>query len=271
MPELPEVEIVTRNLNQIVKPFEKVVEIKFYRKNLRNIIPVKAIQKLAGMQIIRIYRRAKFIIFEFAEGSIISHLGMSGYWRIEQLGWIKKKHDHISIQLEAGRFLVYNDARRFGEFDYFLASEVGLRFKNFGPEPLAAETDLEELTANFRKLKTFIKVALMNQKNLVGVGNIYASEALFHSKVKPTRKANRVTKAEYARLWSEVQKVLNKAILAGGSSIQNYQNSYGEKGLFQSQFAVYGRVNQACLICSDKIKTASLGGRSTFWCSGCQK
>ena len=271
MPELPEVEIVTRNLNQIVKPFEKVVEIKFYRKNLRNIIPVKAIQKLAGMQIKRIYRRAKFIIFEFAEGSIISHLGMTGYWRIEQLGWIKKKHDHISIQLEAGRFLVYNDARRFGEFDYFLASEVGLRFKNFGPEPLAVDTDFEKLTADFKKLKTVIKVALMNQKNIVGVGNIYASEALFQAKIKPTRIASRITKVEYAKLWTEVQKVLDKAILAGGSSIQSYQNSYGEKGSFQFQFAVYDRVNQACLFCGAKIKNLYLGGRSSFWCSCCQK
>ena len=271
MPELPEVEIVTRNLNQIVKPFEKVVEIKFYRKNLRNIIPVKAIQKLAGMQIKRIYRRAKFIIFEFAEGSIISHLGMTGYWRIEQLGWIKKKHDHISIQLEANRFLVYNDVRRFGEFNYFLFNEVGLRFKNFGPEPLAVETDLEKLTANFRKLKTVIKVTLMNQKNIVGVGNIYASEALFLAKIKPTRKANRITEVEYTRLWSAVRLVLDKAILAGGSSIQNYQNSYGEKGSFQSQFAVYGKEKQACSICGDKIKIEKLGGRSTFWCSSCQK
>lgn len=271
MPELPEVEIVTRNLNQIVKPFEKMLAIKFYRKNLRNIIPKKAIQKLVGSPIKRIYRRAKFIIFEFTEGSIISHLGMTGYWRLEKLDMIKKKHDHISIRLEEDRFLVYNDARRFGEFDYFSFEKVSSRFKNFGPEPLADETDWKKLTADFKNSKSLIKVALMNQKNIVGVGNIYASEALFQAKIKPNRNANRITLLEYAKLWLEVRKVLKKAILAGGSSIQNYQNSYGEKGSFQSQFSVYGRAKQKCLLCGTEIKSAIFGGRSTFWCSSCQK
>ena len=271
MPELPEVEIVTRNLNQIVAPNEKMLEIKFYRKDLRHKIPIKAIQELCGSEIKKIYRRAKFIIFEFAEASIVSHLGMTGYWRLENLNWIKRKHDHISIRLAGNRFLIYNDARRFGEFNYFLSAQVNNRFKNFGPEPLSTETDFNKLTADFKKLKNLIKVALMNQKNLVGVGNIYASEALFKAKIKPNRLASRISLLEYSRLWLEIQNVLQKAILAGGSSIQNYQNGYGEKGSFQSQFAVYGRAKQMCLVCRCKIKTKIFGGRSTFWCSECQK
>ncbi len=248
-----------------------MLEITFYRKDLRHKIPIKLIQELSGSEIKKIFRRAKFIIFEFAEASIVSHLGMTGFWRLENLNWIKRKHDHIAIRLVADRFLVYNDARRFGEFNYFLASKVSSRFKNFGPEPLSLDTDFNKLTTDFKKLKTFIKVALMNQKNLVGVGNIYASEALFKAKIKPTRTANRITQLEYTRLWLEIQTVLQKAISAGGSSIQNYQNGYGEKGSFQSQFAVYDRAKQMCLICGSKIKSATLGGRSTFWCLVCQK
>ncbi len=271
MPELPEVEIVVRNLNEIVKPAEKMLDVTFFRKDLRNPFPLKVIRKLYGCTIKKIYRRAKFIVFEFDEGCLISHLGMTGYWRLEKSDWLRKIHDHIAIQLAGGRYLIYNDARRFGEFDFYTYAELDSRFQKLGPEPLDSQTDWVWLTTQFKKLKTEIKVALMNQKYLVGVGNIYASEALFRAKIKPTRKANRVSQKEYSKLWTEVKIVLLEAIQAGGSSIQNYQNGYGKKGDFQSRFAVYDRAGMPCLICNTLTKITLLSGRSSFWCPRCQK
>ncbi|MBC7465656.1 MAG: bifunctional DNA-formamidopyrimidine glycosylase/DNA-(apurinic or apyrimidinic site) lyase [Bdellovibrio sp.] len=271
MPELPEVEITTRNLNKIIQPPEVVQEWIFYRKDLRNVIPVTKIKKLNGSQLKKISRRAKFIIFEFENDSIVSHLGMTGYWRVETKNWQKKAHDHIAMKLNEDKYLVYNDPRRFGEFDIFKNSNLHERFAHFGPEPLQQDLDLDVLTKTFKKINSTIKVALMNQKYLVGVGNIYASEALFRSKIKPHKKANKVRAADYALLWTEVKKVLQEAIEAGGSSISDFKNSYGEKGDFQKRFLVYDRKDELCFTCHHPIQSLVLGGRSTFWCRHCQK
>lgn len=271
MPELPEVEITTQTLNKIIQPPVVVEEWIFYRKDLRNKIPINKIKKLNGSRLKKISRRAKFIIFEFEEHSIISHLGMTGYWRIENKNWQKKTHDHIAMKLTDDKFLVYNDPRRFGEFDLFKNSDVHQRFSEFGPEPLEENIDLALLTKTFKKLNTAVKVALMNQKYLVGVGNIYASEALFRSGIKPQKKASLVTAAQYEKLWSEVKKVLLESIQAGGSSISDFKNSYGEKGDFQNRFLVYDREGQLCKTCHEPIKSLVLGGRSTYWCRSCQK
>ncbi len=271
MPELPEVEITTRNLQSILDLPAPIIAFEFFRSNLRNKIPIKAIQKMNGSELVRIYRRAKFIVFEFSEGNVISHLGMTGSWRSEKTGWARRKHDHIALSFSGNRCLVYNDPRRFGEFDLYTSTEMQQRFEAFGPEPLHAETNWQEITGKFKSLKTEIKVCLMNQKYLVGVGNIYASEALFRAGIRPGKKANRLSLHEYERLWQHVQIVLQKAIKAGGSSIQNFKNGYGKTGNFQNQFAVYDRANEACLICRNKIKLKVYSGRSTFWCSQCQK
>ena len=242
MPELPEVEITTQNLQQIIKPPRRVAKFIFFRKDLRNKFPIRKIMQLQGMEIKKIYRRAKFIIFEFDRGNLLSHLGMTGSWRLEKsetLEW-RRKHDHIAIVLAddvkkniSDQVLVYSDARRFGEFDFKSDEELQKRFKAFGAEPLADKTDWLTVTQNFKKLTCQIKVALMNQKNLVGVGNIYACEALFRASVRPQRACNKVTLNEYNALWSEVQKVLREAIAVGGLSIQDFRNGYGGKGEFQ--------------------------------------
>ncbi len=271
MPELPEVEVTTRNLQKIINLPARIIAFEFYRKDLRNRIPIKALQKMSGSKLVRLYRRAKFIVFEFADANIVSHLGMTGSWRLEKNGWVRRKHDHISLSLSDDRALVYNDPRRFGEFNLYTAAEMCQRFEKFGPEPLHPQTNWDAITAQFKNLKTEIKVCLMNQKYLVGVGNIYASEALFRAGIKPGRKANRVTVREYNELWKQVREVLNEAIAAGGSSIQDFRNGYGESGNFQKQFAVYDRADDQCIICKEKIKMKNFGGRSTFWCSQCQK
>lgn len=271
MPELPEVEITTQTLNKIISPPEIVKEWIFYRKDLRNKIPIKKIQEQGIKKLESIYRRAKFIIFKFDSYSLVSHLGMTGFWRLENKNWIRKTHDHIAMKINADKFLVYNDPRRFGEFDFYKNDDVHKRFVQFGPEPLDENIDWDELTKKFKKLNTSVKVALMNQKHLVGVGNIYASEALFRAKIKPQKKANKVSSAEYEKLWSEVILVLQEAIRAGGSSISDFKNSYGEKGQMQNKFFVYDRKHQLCFKCQTPIQSLVLGGRSTFWCKVCQK
>ncbi|MFZ3228951.1 MAG: bifunctional DNA-formamidopyrimidine glycosylase/DNA-(apurinic or apyrimidinic site) lyase [Pseudobdellovibrio sp.] len=271
MPELPEVEITTQTLNKIINPPAVITEWIFYRKNLRNAIPIKNIKSLKEMLIKKIYRRAKFIIFEFEDYSIVSHLGMTGFWRLEKHDWIKKTHDHIAMKINKDKYLVYNDPRRFGEFDLFKNNNLQSRFINFGPEPLDKTTDWLQITKSFKKLKGPVKVALMNQKWIVGVGNIYASEALFRSGIRPQKSSIKIKTSEYAKLWLEVQNVLREAILAGGSSISDYKNSYGEKGDFQNRFYVYDRKDELCRICHDPIQAMVISGRSTFWCKTCQK
>jgi formamidopyrimidine-DNA glycosylase len=271
MPELPEVEITVKNLNQIIQPPIQIEEWIFFRKDLRNKIPIKKINSLKDRNLLKIYRKGKFIIFEFKDYSILSHLGMTGVWRLEMTKWTKQKHDHIAFKLSSGSFLVYNDPRRFGEFDLFANEKIHLRFKHFGIEPLEELTDWQSLTKKFKKLKTSVKVALMNQKHIMGVGNIYASEALFRARINPKKEATKVSVMAYEKLWDEVKKVLAEAIAAGGSSISDFKNSYGEKGDFQNRFLVYDRKNLKCKVCSELIQSVVLGGRSTFWCKSCQK
>lgn len=272
MPELPEVEITMRNLNKIIKPAVKVQEFIFFRKDLRHTIPIKKIQSLQGQMLLKIYRRAKFIVFEFEFGNIVSHLGMTGSWRIEKKVWSRRSHDHIVIKISDKKQLVYNDPRRFGEFNFFsTAQQLNTRFLNLGPEPLAAEVDWASIKKQFKKLNSPIKSVLMNQKHLVGVGNIYASEVLFRCGIKPHKKANRLTSVEYHLLWQEVRLILQEAIQAGGSSIQDFRNGYDVKGNFQNHFLVYGRADELCKKCDFKIKSLFISGRSTFWCSECQK
>ncbi len=270
MPELPEVEITTRNLIALMSPSVVIKKFIFFRKNLRNLIPIRKIKHLEGQELIKIYRRAKFIIFKFEKSYLLSHLGMTGSWRKEVANWQKRKHDHVVIQISENSQFIYNDPRRFGEFHLLTPEQLENRFAKFGPEPLDVKTEWTRLTEKFRQLAVPIKIALMNQNYLVGVGNIYANEALHRAGIRPQKKACQITKKEYEKLWSEVIKVLTEAINEGGSSIQDFRNGYGEKGAYQKKFLVYSRAGQPCLICSSEIKVAVIGGRSSFWCKQCQ-
>lgn len=271
MPELPEVEITTKNLLQILKPPVKIEKFIFFRKDLRHLIPIKKIKQLDGQVLLNIRRRAKFIIFEFSQASLVGHLGMTGSWRFETEPWQRTTHDHIALQFNKNQFIVYHDPRRFGEFDYFEKSNSHLRFINLGVEPLDKNTNWTQLSQQFKRMQSPIKSVLMNQKYLVGVGNIYASEALFRAGIKPLKKASAVTYKQYQALWAEVVHVLQSAIQAGGSTIQDFRNGYGERGDFQNHFLVYGRDDQACRRCGSLIKSIFISGRSTFWCPSCQK
>ncbi|AGH95612.1 bifunctional DNA-formamidopyrimidine glycosylase/DNA-(apurinic or apyrimidinic site) lyase [Pseudobdellovibrio exovorus] len=272
MPELPEVEIVCRNLREMIPVKTKIKNWEFYRKDLRYLIPKKDLQKLIGLPLQAISRRAKYILFEFQEFMLISHLGMTGSWRLERKGWDKRTHDHLAFELSGGRWFVYEDARRFGFVEVIRRDDYLKRFQNLGAEPLDRDVDFSGLTEKFSKLSAPIKCALMNQKLLVGVGNIYASEILFKVGVSPLRPCVQIKSQEYDKIWKETRMTLLRSIEKGGSTIENYRNSYGESGNYQNEFFVYGKEGESCHSnCGGKIRSIVQAGRSTYWCPVCQK
>lgn len=271
MPELPEVETVARNLSDILKPPFKILEWSFFRKDLRFPIPQKRLNALVLTPIQKITRRAKYLLFETSDAVIISHLGMTGSWRVEMKGWEKRKHDHVAFRFSAHQFLVYEDARRFGFLEVCKKSDLSKRFRGVGVEPLDSDFDEKQITDQFRKLSAPIKNALMNQKLVVGIGNIYASEILFRAKVSPLKKCSNVSEKDYQKIWLFSRQILTEAISLGGSTIENYKNSFGESGGFQNSHQVYGRAGEKCPNCAGSIKSKILAGRNTFWCSTCQR
>ena len=273
MPELPEVEIVCRNLSAIIGDNKKVESWNFYRSDLRGKIPKKELNQIVGQKIIGVQRRAKYILIELEKHFILSHLGMTGSWRqVEKAKtWTPLKHDHIKLNISGGLSLVYQDIRRFGFIECLSKQGLEKRFEKLGVEPIDNLKSLTALETQFKSLSTPIKVALMNQELVVGIGNIYASEILFLSKVSPLKKCSKVSHSEFQLIWKNSSKVLKKAIQKGGSTIENYKNSYGESGNYQKDFFVYGREEEGCRICTTPIRQRVLGGRSTYWCSSCQK
>ena len=271
MPELPEVEIVCRNLAKMIEPGSAIREWKFFRSDLRFKIPKAQLQKLRNLPLVKISRRAKYILFDFGEALLISHLGMTGSWRLEKAGWPRRKHDHLAFAVDKKTFFVFEDPRRFGFIEVVRKEKLAERFSLLGAEPLDMTIDFELLGQSFKRLKSPVKTALMNQKLIVGVGNIYASEVLFRTGVNPQKKCSKLSQQEFSAIFREIDSVLTAAISAGGSSISSYRNSYGEKGKFQTSLFVYGRKSQPCLKCETPIKSGVQAGRSTFWCPKCQK
>jgi formamidopyrimidine-DNA glycosylase len=270
MPELPEVEIVKRNLEQILKPPFHIQRWNFYRPDLRFKIPKKKLEQLIGQPVLSVQRRAKYILFEFEKTILISHLGMTGNWRAEKLHWPVRKHDHLAFQFSQDLFLVYEDPRRVGFVEVCLKKDLAKRFQNVGFEPLDENLDFTEVSRSFKKLKSPIKTALMNQKLVVGIGNIYASEILFKAKISPLKLCSRLNPQQYFEIWKWAKVILSEAINKGGSTIENYRDSLGNEGSYQNFFSVYGREGEACPVCSSKIKSCVQAGRTTFWCSTCQ-
>ncbi len=270
MPELPEVEIVCRNLREMIGTDALIQDWIFFRADLRMVLPKAKLNQLIGQKILKIRRRAKFILFEFSDDVVVSHLGMTGAWREEKAGWKKQKHDHVVLVIKPDRFFVYSDPRRFGFIEVWPTEKLNERFSEYGVEPLEPTTDFKLLTKQFKALQAPIKTALMNQKLVVGIGNIYASEILFAAGVSPLKKCSKVNNEKYKKIWEKSKKTLSRAISKGGSTIENYRNSKGEEGSFQNEFSVYGREKQECLICHTPIRQKVMAGRSTFWCPKCQ-
>lgn len=270
MPELPEVEVVRRGIENLVQDHPAIVSFKFLRKDLRDPIPTRALEGLVGAKIDKIMRRAKYLFIVTSKGAILSHLGMTGNWRNEPAESLRT-HDHIIMRLSNGVTLIYSDPRRFGMFE-LVRGEIknSTRIKNLGPEPLEDSFAASYLFQKSRKRQICIKTFIMDQKNVVGVGNIYASEALFRAGVRPTKKAAKVSLQECERLVCAIRVVLEEAIQAGGSSIQDFRSTQQESGYFQTKFAVYDRAGEPCVKCATPIKSQVIGGRNSFWCSSCQ-
>ena len=270
MPELPEVENVKLGLEDLGIPGQTFRAVELLRENLRTPLSAQLTARLPGRTITSIRRRAKFLLFETERDVVISHLGMTGSWRTDaELG---RKHDHVRWTFESGLNLVFNDPRRFGILEIVARAELDdcAWLKNLAPEPLESDFTAEYLYALTRRRSAPIKALLMDQRFVVGVGNIYASEVLHRAGVRPGRAAGRVTRREVELLVDVIKVVLTEAIAAGGSTIKDYRDSKGQSGSFQERFRVYGRTDQPCVACGEGIRGKVIGGRSTYWCSKCQ-
>lgn len=274
MPELPEVEVVKRGLQCKIESSRKPLVIEsfeFLRKNLRDPIPVKELRSLHGAQLLKISRRAKYLLFSTSQGDFLSHLGMTGSWRKQNSNQDNRLHDHVKIHFTNGSTWAYCDPRRFGIFDILNSKTQDKRLAHLGPEPLHDSFTGEVLWASLRQRSSSLKAAIMDQKVVVGVGNIYAAEALFMAKIKPLLKADKLSQNRAQTLVEAIKKVLLQAIEAGGSTISDFESADSSAGYFQQQHQVYDRAGLACYRCAAKIKVTVTAGRSTFWCPGCQR
>ncbi len=274
MPELPEVETVCRGLETplVGHRLSKVIQ---RREDLRWPLPENFAQRLQGRRVERLHRRAKFILADLDDGWVwMTHLGMSGRMYIHHDNRPQPgKHDHILIETDDGNTVIFQDHRRFGMMDLVLGAELEAHrlLRDIGPEPLGNTFDDRYLSSMLKGRRTPIKSALLDQKIVAGLGNIYVCEALFYAGISPRRLAASVAGKRAERLVPAVRDVLMKAISKGGSSLRDYVQASGELGYFQHEFAVYGREGEACETCGEMIKRIVQAGRSTFFCSSCQR
>jgi formamidopyrimidine-DNA glycosylase len=267
MPELPEVETIARGLDKrVAGDVIESVWIGSKPEPLKS--PAKQIAKvLEGARINKVKRVGKHIVVDLApSGEWIVHLGMTGQMLVAAPESELAKHTHLVAKLSSGRELRFVDPRRFGRLS---VQKPENSFTAQGGEPLGVSE--EEFIALFKGRKTLIKSALLNQKILSGVGNIYADEALFRAGVRPRRRANTITREQLRKLYKAVRAVLQEAIKAGGSSVSDYVDADGEEGFFQLQHRVYLRTGEACYTCKSPIKRVVIGGRSSHYCPRCQR
>jgi formamidopyrimidine-DNA glycosylase len=270
MPELPEVEITLQGIAPHLTG-QSIRELVLRTAKLRQPLDVNCCYLLPGQMIQRLERRAKYLLLHCDRGALILHLGMSGHLRVLPAETTEQKHDHIDLILTNGQMLRFTDPRKFGLFIYTEGDVKQHRLlKDLGPEPLSADLSPAHLYARSRQRRQAIKPFIMDQKTVVGVGNIYASEALFRAGINPRRAAGGVGRKGYVRLVAAIREVLTEAIAAGGTTISDFTDSGGRPGFFDQQLRVYARAGLPCLVCDRPIKCQRLGQRSTFFCSGCQ-
>ena len=285
MPELPEVEIVKQSLDKKIK-FEKINKVVVRNRNLRFKIPRDFENILRNKKINKISRKSKYLILHLGNIYCVVHLGMSGTIHLTNRKNYNKntntsfygsqnlplKHNHVEFFFEKYQF-IYNDPRRFGFFKILNKKDLLSFFKNVGPEPLNKKFNISYINNYFKNKKKNIKNFLLDQKFVSGIGNIYASEILFYSKINPFKKVKYLTKLDIKKIKYFSKFVLNRAIKKGGSSIRDFRNVYGKNGKYQNEFKVYQRENLNCLKkdCLGKIKKKFISKRSTFFCNKCQK
>ena len=275
MPELPEVETVRRGL-ALRMSGRRIVRAELRRPDLRRPFPPMLAERLDGAQIGGLTRRGKYILIELDEtGLLLLHLGMSGRITTGGPGDADAKHDHVVLTLDDGTIVRLNDARRFGVLDYLRRGEEASHplLAGMGPEPLGPDFDGAYLARTLTGKMTPIKSALLDQRIVAGLGNIYVCEALYRAGVSPRRLAATVTGARATRLASAIREVLTEAIEAGGSSLRDYVQANGELGYFQHRWAVYGREGEPCpgCTCAEGVRRITQAGRSTFFCAKKQR
>ncbi len=272
MPELPEVETTRRGIEPYVTGV-RMMEWIVRRHDLRQPIP-ENIMELEGRCILAVTRRSKYLLLAIDDGTtVLIHLGMSGSLRVIDPAEAWKKHDHVGISLGNGKQLRFHDPRRFGLVLRLMESDPleHSLLKNLGPEPLASAFTVEALKAACAKRPAAIKMVIMDAKTVVGVGNIYASEALFRAGIRPQSPANKLSKPRLGKLVNAIREVLTDSIHEGGTTLRDFLNSDGAPGYFKQRLFVYGRKGEPCRICKTSIYHAMLGQRSTYWCPKCQK
>jgi formamidopyrimidine-DNA glycosylase len=267
MPELPEVETTVRGLERVLKG-QRIAHVEARRPDLRRALPDDLGQRLTGAKVTGLHRRAKYGLMDTDRGdTLVFHLGMSGHWRIDPSETLK--HDHFIITTGDGRRLALNDARRFGTLDLVRTDDLGdwPQLKALGPEPIGYEpSDLKRRLAG---RTAAIKLLLLDQAIIAGLGNIYVCEALYRARIHPRRPGGSISLVRLERLVAAISEVLAEAIAAGGSTLRDFAAPDGELGYFPKQFAVYDREDLDCS-CGGKVKRIVQGGRSTFYCTRCQ-
>jgi formamidopyrimidine-DNA glycosylase len=283
MPELPEVETVRTGLAPVMEGV-RIAQADVNRPDLRWPFPENMSERLTGTRIERLRRRSKYILADLDSGeTLLIHLGMSGRMLIsgDPLGQFvhdhpaPEKHDHVVFHMETGARITFNDPRRFGAMDLLdtAKAESHPLLASIGPEPLGNQFDEAYLVDKLKGRNTPIKSALLDQKIVAGLGNIYVCEALFRAGIHPARKASNLSKARVESLVPIIRDVLRDAIAAGGSSLKDFRQADGELGYFQHRFDVYGREGEPCRSenCGRDVKRIVQSGRSSFYCPGCQR
>jgi formamidopyrimidine-DNA glycosylase len=273
VPELPEVETVVRGLRPHLVG-RTLVRVDQRRADLREKFPARFAARLEGQRVESVERRAKYILIRLGDGNVlVIHLGMTGQLVIGAKPNAIGAHDHVIITLDDQRVLRFNDVRRFGLMDIVPTAELTThkRFRGIGPEPLTKDFNGTILETAFKGRKGPIKAALLDQRNLAGIGNIYACEALYMARISPRRRTGTVMRERAALLATAIRQVLEKAVKAGGSSARDYVNANGEQGYFQTEWVVYDQEGKPCPICRAPIKRIVQSGRSTFYCAKCQR
>ena len=275
MPELPEVETTRRGLLPHVAG-RRIEHVLLRRADLRWPIPREVEELLPEQRIDDIRRRAKYLLLDTAAGSALLHLGMSGSLRVLADDTPVRAHDHVDISLDSGRVLRFNDPRRFGCLLWQAPGTTHALLAGLGPEPLSdgfdgAAFDGDYLFARSRGRTAPVKTFLMDQAVVVGVGNIYAAEALFQAGVSPLRAAGKVSRERYAALADAVKAILAHAITRGGTTLRDFISPDGAPGYFEQELSAYGRGGAPCPRCGRAMKQATIGQRTTVWCTRCQR
>lgn len=269
MPELPEVEVSRMGISphlvgQTIKAFV------FRTPKLRWEIP-QELKQLEGQVIRYIRRRAKYLLIETDQGTAIVHLGMSGSLRVLDADLPAAKHDHVDLKLTNGKILRYNDPRRFGAWLWCAPNESHAVLGQMGPEPLTEEFNADYVAEKAKGKRVAVKQFIMDNKVVVGVGNIYANESLFKSRIHPTRPAGKLTRKEWQLLVKNIKATLEIAIQQGGTTLKDFAQADGKPGYFAQELLVYGKAGEPCSECGTPLQELKVGQRNTFFCEECQR